>query len=290
MARKASALNDLLRMATLMPWWASLLSALISFLVFHALSLIEITPSTTSTPNNPIPVPDNLSWILIGVFSTYLQYIVPLIFLMGMIANLVRRDKGDRLLSRSRRRIQSKEQKQTPPPVNDLSWQQFESLLAATFRAQGYQVKHSLPGPDGGVDLTLKKDRTHTLVQAKHWKSQRVGVAVIRELLGSITAAGADKGIIVTSGSFTPDASKLAGQNDIKLVDGQQLAKLLEAETQPGGIETHSTVSKATIECPRCQSSMTKRIAQRGAHAGEQFWGCTRFPQCRGTRPVQELG
>ena len=273
-----------------MPWWASLLSALISFLVFHTLSLIEITPSTTSTPDNPIPVPDNLSWILISVFSTYLQYIVPLIFLMGMIANLVRREQGNRLLSRSRRTIQGEEQKQTQTPVDDLSWQQFESLLAAAFRTQGYQVKHSLPGPDGGVDLALKNDQTHALVQAKHWKSRRVGVAVVRELLGSIAAAGAEKGIIVTSGSFTPDATKLAQQSGIELIGSQQLRRLLETGNQAKATETDFAVSQAAVECPRCQSPMTKRTAKRGAHTGEQFWGCSRFPQCRGTRPVQERG
>ena len=273
-----------------MPWWASLLSALISFLVFHALSLIDVTTSASSTSGQPIPVPDNVSWMLISVFSTYLQYIVPLIFLMGMIASLVRRQQGNRLLSRSRRTIKSKEQRKAHTPVDNLSWQQFESLLAAAFRAQGYQVKHSLPGPDGGVDLALKKDQTHTLVQAKHWKSRRVGVAVVRELLGSIAAAGAEKGIVVTSGSFTPDASKLAWQNDIELIDGQQLTKLLDKGSEANGTETDLAVSQAVVECPVCQSSMTKRTAKRGAHAGEQFWGCSRFPQCRGTRPVREHG
>jgi len=38
--------------------------------------------------------------------------------------------------------------------------------------------------------------------------------------------------------------------------------------------------------CPFCQSSMVKRIAKKGSNAGNAFWGCSRYPACKGTRPV----
>ena len=31
--------------------------------------------------------------------------------------------------------------------------------------------------------------------------------------------------------------------------------------------------------CPRCKSPMIRRISKFG-----KFWGCTQYPQCRGTR------
>ncbi|TVS08559.1 MAG: hypothetical protein EA417_22595 [Gammaproteobacteria bacterium] len=31
---------------------------------------------------------------------------------------------------------------------------------------------------------------------------------------------------------------------------------------------------------------MVKRTASRGANAGKQFWGCSRYPACRGTREI----
>lgn len=37
--------------------------------------------------------------------------------------------------------------------------------------------------------------------------------------------------------------------------------------------------------CPRCGSRMILRTAYRGANAGSRFWGCPRFPRCKGTRP-----
>jgi len=36
--------------------------------------------------------------------------------------------------------------------------------------------------------------------------------------------------------------------------------------------------------CPRCGSAMHRRTAHRGTNAGGSFWGCSRFPVCRGTR------
>lgn len=35
-------------------------------------------------------------------------------------------------------------------------------------------------------------------------------------------------------------------------------------------------------DCPRCGSSMVLREAKKGQNIGKQFWGCSRFPNCRG--------
>ncbi|MCL6269180.1 topoisomerase DNA-binding C4 zinc finger domain-containing protein [Sansalvadorimonas sp. 2012CJ34-2] len=39
--------------------------------------------------------------------------------------------------------------------------------------------------------------------------------------------------------------------------------------------------------CPRCASIMVRQTARQGENAGNQFWGCTRYPMCRGIRPIQ---
>jgi hypothetical protein len=39
-------------------------------------------------------------------------------------------------------------------------------------------------------------------------------------------------------------------------------------------------------ECPRCSSPMVRRV-QRAT--GEPFLGCSRYPDCRGTRPLPEI-
>lgn len=42
--------------------------------------------------------------------------------------------------------------------------------------------------------------------------------------------------------------------------------------------------SSSSPNCPRCGSRMTKRLARRGRNAGNYFWGCSRYPSCKGTR------
>lgn len=42
--------------------------------------------------------------------------------------------------------------------------------------------------------------------------------------------------------------------------------------------------SSRSSTCPRCGSSMVKRLARRGRNAGNYFWGCSRYPRCKGTR------
>ena len=42
-----------------------------------------------------------------------------------------------------------------------------------------------------------------------------------------------------------------------------------------------------TPECPDCGKPMTRRTARQGIRAGKEFWGCSAFPKCRGTRNVE---
>jgi four helix bundle suffix protein len=35
--------------------------------------------------------------------------------------------------------------------------------------------------------------------------------------------------------------------------------------------------------CPQCGSPMALRTAKTGKNAGQQFWGCTKYPDCKGT-------
>jgi four helix bundle suffix protein len=38
--------------------------------------------------------------------------------------------------------------------------------------------------------------------------------------------------------------------------------------------------------CPACGKGMVLRTARKGSLAGSQFWGCTSYPRCTGTRPL----
>lgn len=39
-------------------------------------------------------------------------------------------------------------------------------------------------------------------------------------------------------------------------------------------------------KCPQCGSLMALRTAKTGKNAGQSFWGCTQYPDCKGTQPL----
>ena len=43
------------------------------------------------------------------------------------------------------------------------------------------------------------------------------------------------------------------------------------------------TMQEFVPECPICKSRTVLRYSKRGHTPGKAFWGCTRFPDCRGT-------
>lgn len=55
-----------------------------------------------------------------------------------------------------------------------------------------------------------------------------------------------------------------------------------------GSGPSQSTMASGSAQpsCPRCGSSMQQRLARRGRNAGNYFWGCKRYPACKGTRSI----
>jgi restriction system protein len=173
--------------------------------------------------------------------------------------------------------------------LRNTSWKDFEFLVAEAYRRQGFQVEYSLSrGSDGGVDLILRKDGRASLVQCKQWKVFSVGVPVIREMFGLLVAEQADEAVIVTSGTFTRDAQSFAEGKPIRLVDGPQLLSLVQSVQDRSSdlppVAEMKSDSVPAPACPSCGKPMVLRIARRGSNAGNRFWGCPGFPNCKGTR------
>lgn len=169
-----------------------------------------------------------------------------------------------------------------------LPWKRFEDVLGEAYRRQGYGVEEMLGGgADGGVDLVLRKNGDVAVVQCKRWKDKRVPVQTVRELYGVMIDRRASAAKIVATTNFTPDAVAFAKDKPIELVDSKALLLLVE------GVQTSAKIVIATDEsdhltpaCPSCSTSMVLRKARRGQNAGQKFWGCARYPQCRGTRAL----
>ena len=94
----------------------------------------------------------------------------------------------------------------------------------------------------------------------------------------------------MTSGTFTEGAEAFTQGRNIMLVDGTQLfdmirqAKQSLAASAPASPSATKSPAVVAPQCPVCNATMVRRTAQKGSKAGTQFWGCSTFPACRGTR------
>ena len=174
--------------------------------------------------------------------------------------------------------------------IRELNWREFELLLSEAFRRKGYSVEHvGDSGPDGGIDLRLFKSGETTLVQCKHWRHDQVGVKIVRELLGVVTSEKASGGIVVTSGDFTEDAKAFARNNPVKLIGRDMLVPLIcsvQAGANQVPLNSSTTATPEPPLCPRCGAAMLVKTARKGPNPGSQFWGCSRYPDCRGTKSI----
>jgi four helix bundle suffix protein len=81
----------------------------------------------------------------------------------------------------------------------------------------------------------------------------------------------------VTSGGYTEQlaAARLAERRE------QQ-----KDRTDPSDRFDRSDPIVAAPSCPVCSKTMVVRTARKGEHAGQQFWGCSGYPDCRGVRSL----
>ena len=174
--------------------------------------------------------------------------------------------------------------------IRSLHWSEFELMVGEAFRRQGYSIEErGGAAPDGGIDLVLRKGGKKTIVQCKQWRIEKVGVNIVRELLGVVVAERANKGILVCSGTFTFSATQFARRNAIELIGGQALENLVfpavgraERRLEPEFAKSPET----SALCPKCGNDMVRRVGKRGAYLGITFLGCSRYPDCKGMRSL----
>ncbi|WP_431260845.1 restriction endonuclease [Roseateles chitinivorans] len=100
--------------------------------------------------------------------------------------------------------------------IEGMTWHQFELQLGEAFRQKGFTVVEiGGGGPDGGVDLVLRKPaRTGNetfLVQCRHWKAHKVGVSAARDLYGVMAARSAAGGVRGDVGSVHQGSDLVRG-------------------------------------------------------------------------------
>jgi restriction system protein len=207
MARRRKSIIDVL---FVLPWWVSVIAAAVVYVVcaFALPAYFASSPFTAdigSTAKTAAPYAAAL-FLLVGFGSFVRSFLI--------------RRKFDSIGGLE--------------GIRDLSRRQFESIVGEAFRRRGYSVmENAVDGPDGGIDLVLRKGGEKIYVQCKQWKKRRVGVKPIRELYGVIVAGGAKGGFFVASGDYSEEARAFAKRTGIQLIDGPKLAGMLAEAREP---------------------------------------------------------
>ncbi len=125
----------------------------------------------------------------------------------------------------------------------------FEKLCQRLLRESGFiRVEVTGKTGDGGIDgtgvLRMNLLSFHVLFQCKRFKGS-VGSSIVRDFRGAMVGR-ADKGLIITTGSFTSDARKEASRDGapaIDLIDGNDLCDLMKSLRLGVDVKTVESVS-----------------------------------------------
>jgi len=181
--KKTSPVEDLIELVAILPWWAGVALAAVSYVVLHRLAVLAVVTSVQ---------PGQVGGLMLRTMFTGLayagQFLIPLICLFAAGVSFWNRRHRQNLVS-------DVAQAKGASALDGMSWREFEMLVGEAFRLQGYSVVETGGGgADGGVDLALTKGNEKFLVQCKQWKAYKVGVDVVRELYGVMVARGATGG------------------------------------------------------------------------------------------------
>jgi len=251
--------ESILNLLVRLPWWVSIAAAFASYIVLEWLF--------------PIIKVDH--FFMKGVMNAFhsLAPVVAFILLMTACLSAISRKKKKALFHRQK----------DIKTVNALNWRQFESLVGEAFRQRGYSVlDNPSDGPDGGVDLRVCKNGKHYYVQCKHWNERNVGVKVIREMVGALSASNADGAFVVTNGDFTQEAIEAASEQPIRLVNGRQLMAMM------GKIESLQKLKIQPMLSRNARFVVIRWFGEqrpKRSTSGNNFGVVPNFPPARGLFP-----
>jgi restriction system protein len=111
-----------------------------------------------------------------------------------------------------------------PAKLYEMPSRKFEELIAAIFNNHGFQVQLTPETRDGGYDILAiqKNDITGDnayLVECKRYQpDNKIGVGIIRQLLGVVVDQKAHMGILATTSFLTKPAEEIVERNQLKLL------------------------------------------------------------------------
>lgn len=160
---------------------------------------------------------------------------------------------------------------------------EFEFDVLRLLQAMGFEAEVTGYSQDGGVDIVASNpiplSAGKCVVQCKA-RSRPVGEPVLRDLFGTMHAQGANKGILITTSSFTAAARRFAQGKPLELIDGDLYRDLCEqhgltaygtsVESLPDVLFDPNT-TKVRIKSIDCTDPAERRSMQEYVFAVGQF-------------------
>lgn len=134
----------------------------------------------------------------------------------------------------------------------------------------------------------IKRDRTYAAVRDiwdKHEDAVDDVDAIYEKLkpLTNVDAAVKAAHIADIEKKYRKDLPE-KNQNDLKLIEKSNQEPAIKGNTvESNASEKHESIDENLI-CPRCGKQLVLRTAKKGTNAGQQFYGCSGFPNCRYSR------
>lgn len=118
--------------------------------------------------------------------------------------------------------------------LNSLSGVDFEHLCATLISGMGFQVEVTKASGDGGIDIIANSStplyKGRYIIQCKRYAGT-VGEPILRDLYGVVMSERANKGILMTTGTFTRSAIAFAEGKPLELIDISGIQSLI-AQTE----------------------------------------------------------
>ncbi len=121
-----------------------------------------------------------------------------------------------------RREEETRERLRSLEDLQRLTGADLKRLITSLFIKDGYKVSRDGGSGDEGIDMVLEMGGSKDVVQCKRWKGD-IGPPVIREFYGSMMRAGARRGFVIATASFTHSAKEFVDEKPITLIDGHYL-------------------------------------------------------------------
>lgn len=174
----------------------------------------------------------------------------------------------------------------TPELLRLLEWKRFELLVQRYFTAGGLRPRTHVVGTDGGIELFLYRGqatRPFSYVHCPAGSDHCTDGRVVRELFANMAENRIGEGMIVTTGTVTPDAENFGRQNRISILAGPDFASRFNQLPQMVRARILTDVTAGDYMTPSCPRCNVKLVLRESETAGVSIWGCRRFPHCRFT-------